>query len=489
MSLPLLATLEILSAITYVLAIVIVLTLIYDERDPSTTLAWVLVLFVLPGFGVLLYFLFGRNWRRIGQRNRRAAAAFERGHRTIRPLYERYADEAAEVCSADRLTERISRAIQSQNATRLLPCTHLELMRSGAEKFERLIADISSAEHHVHLEYFIWEEDDLTGEVCNLLAMKVAEGVEVRVLYDWVGSFPFGKRQLNALKAAGAQVRADSAQWYKINYRNHRKIAVIDGRVGYTGGMNMGREYADGGKRFDTWRDTHLRFGGPLVAELQRLFCQRWYEVAGEDVLTPAYFPQLADEPDVAGEAMGLPVAWAQLAVSGPESHWEAIRQAFVLAIASAETRVWVQSPYFVPDQGVMDALVSQSLAGVDVRLMMTGIPDKRLPWWAAFSYLRTLTHAGGKAYQYEAGFFHCKALTIDGRIAVLGTTNFDIRSFALHDELALFFYDEGIARTQDVVFEEDAEKCRTLTNDDMRDRGRIWRFRNAMARLTSRVL
>ena len=488
MNIPGSTSIEVLSAILYLVAILITLSLIYDERDPSTTLAWVLVLFVLPGLGIVLYFLFGRNWRRLGQRNRRALVAFERGHRTIRPLYERYAHGARAVLAADSLFGRVSRAIQTQNGTRLLPCTELEIMRSGAEKFSALLGDIEAAEHSVHLEYFIWERDELTGRVCELLAEKIAQGVEVRVLYDWVGSFPYRKDQLGRLKEAGAHVHADAAQWYKINYRNHRKIAVIDGRVAYTGGMNMGSEYADGGKRFATWRDTHIRFGGPLVAELQRLFCQRWFEITQEDLFSAPYFPHLADDAVEAVEP-GFSASWAQLAVSGPESQWEAIRQAFVLAIASAESRVWVQSPYFVPDQGVMDALVSESLAAVDVRFMMTGIPDKRLPWWAAFSYLRTFTHAGGKAYQYEAGFFHSKSLTIDGRIAVLGTTNMDIRSFMLHDELSLFFYDEGVAAAHDAIFEEDAESCSVVTLDSIQDRSRLWRFRTALARLASRML
>lgn len=483
-----LTTFELLTTILYVTVVVVTLTLIYDERDPSTTLAWMLVLFALPGVGIALYFMFGRNWRRLGMRNRRRAAAFEQAHRTIRPLYEHHADGAAAVCDADRLTARISRAIQTQNGTRPLPCVNLELLLSGAEKFDRLIADIRSAEAFIHLEYFIWEQDDLTAEVCDLLAEKIAQGVEVRVLYDWVGSYPFPKDQLRELKKSGAQIRADSAQWHKINYRNHHKIAVIDGRVGYTGGMNMGREYADGGKRFATWRDTHLRFGGPLVLELQRLFCQRWYEVQSEDLFSEKYFPRRDEELDLEIQA-GSHVSWAQLAVSGAESQWEAIRQAFLIAIGSAEESVLIQSPYFVPDQSVMDTLVSQSLANVDVRLMMTGIPDKRLPWWAAFSYLRALTHAGGRAYQYEAGFFHCKALTIDGRIAVLGTVNFDIRSFALHDELALFFFDEGVAQKQDAVFASDMRQCRVVTNDDLQDQGRPWRFRNALARLASRML
>lgn len=481
-TLTLVQDLQILSVVFYIAVIAIVLTLIYEERDPSTTLAWILVFIMLPGLGLVLYFLFGRNWRRLGRRNRRRQESRERGHRVVRPLYERYAPQATAALADYPLATRIARAIQTQNGTRPLPCARLEIMVSGAEKFERLYKDIESARHHVHLEYFIWEDDELTKRFCDLLEYKVAEGVEVRVLYDWVGSLPYSKRGLRRLEAAGARVRADAAQWHKVNYRNHRKIAVIDGSVAYTGGMNMGAEYVDGGSRFATWRDTHLRFGGPLVLEMQRLFCQRWYEATTEDLFSEEYFR----EPDAADPRE---LVWAQVAISGPESQWEAIRQAFVLGIASADSRVWMQSPYFVPDQGVMDAMVSQSLAGVDVRFMMTAHPDKKLAWYAAFSYLHAFTHAGGRAYQYEAGFFHCKALTIDGRIAVLGTTNVDIRSFMLHDELSVFFYDEGVAAAQDALFEEDLALCRRVTSDSMHDEGRLVHFRNALARLTSRML
>jgi cardiolipin synthase len=466
----------------YLIAVIIMFTLIYDERDPSTTLAWLLILTVLPGVGLVLYFMFGRNWRRLGRRNRRMVESVEMGHRAIRPLYERHDQSAAMHLREYPLSERLAHAIQTQNGNRLLPCAHLEIMTSGAEKFARLFADIEAAERFVHLEYFIWEHDELTADLCELLALKVAQGVEVRILYDWVGSLPYGKSQLKTLAAAGAHVRADAPQWQKFNYRNHRKIAVIDGRIGYTGGMNVGQEYIDGGSRFESWRDTHLRFGGPLVLEMQRLFSQRWYETTGERLFSAEYFTDIA-------EFDPREVVWAQLATSGPESHWETIRQAFVLAIASAETRVRVQSPYFVPDQGVMDALVSQSLARVDVRFMMTGHPDKKLPWWAAFSYLRTFARASGRAYQFEAGFFHAKSLTIDGRIAAFGTANFDIRSFMLHDELMIFFYDEGVAGTQDAIFDADMSSCRSVTADDLHDRGRLFRFRSALARLTSRLM
>jgi cardiolipin synthase len=334
----------------------------------------------------------------------------------------------------------------------------------------------------VHLEYFIWEQDALTSRFCDLLAEKVRQGVEVRVLYDWVGSITYGKRQLKKLRKAGAGVSADAAKWIKLNYRNHRKIAVVDGRVAYTGGMNMGQEYIDGKPRYESWRDTHVRFGGPLVADLQRLFATRWLRATRESVFSARYFPDLDSE--VATNAV-----WAQVVNSGPESSWAAVRNAFLIAIASAEKRVQIQSPYFIPDQGIEDSLVAQSLAGVETRLMMTGVPDKKIPWWAAFTYIDDFVRAGGRVFQYRAGFFHPKTMTIDGSVAVIGTTNFDIRSFELHDELSIFFYDEGVAASQDAIFEEDLSNSAEYTLAEARAISRLQRMRNAMARLSSRVL
>ncbi len=180
-------------------------------------------------------------------------------------------------------------------------------------------------------------------------------------MYDWVGSLPYGKSQLQRLRRAGATVKADAAQWQKLNCRNHRKIAVVDGRIGYTGGMNMGQEYIDGKPRYESWRDTHVRFTGPLVAELQRLFCERWVRTTNEDLFSAKYFPEVPEPPDETA-------VWAQIVHSGPESHWLAVRNAFLLAISSATRRIRIQSPYFVPDGGIEGALVAQSLGGIDTR-------------------------------------------------------------------------------------------------------------------------
>jgi len=467
----------------YVVILGVMLTLIYEERDPSTTLAWVLILLLLPGIGVVAYVLFGRNWRLIAKNDHLRIEALRLGAEMLSPVYARHAQRIAELERRDPpLIGRLITAIRSQDGTEPLPCIDLEIFPSGAEKFSRLYKDIEAATDHVHLEYFIWEQDALTDGFCRLLAEKVREGVEVRVLYDWVGSITYGKRQLKKLRKAGAGVSADAAKWTKLNYRNHRKIAVIDGRVAYTGGMNMGQEYIDGKPRYESWRDTHVRFGGPLVADLQRLFAARWYRATKESVFLERYFPVLDHE-------IGTTSVWAQVVNSGPESSWAAVRNAFLIAIASAETRVQIQSPYFIPDQGIEDALVAQSLAGVETRLMMTGVPDKKIPWWAAFTYIDDFVRGGGRIFQYRAGFFHPKTMTIDGSVAVIGTTNFDIRSFELHDELSIFFYDQCVAASQDAIFEEDIANSVEYTLADAHTVSRLKRMRNAMARLSSRVL
>jgi cardiolipin synthase A/B len=471
-----------LSMLLYLYALVVIVILIYEERDPSTTLAWTLALILFPVAGLVFYLLFGRNWRTIGTRDKVRAEAERRGSEVMAPHYRRWHDRVhAELSQRPPFLARIAHAIEAQNDTRPLPAVDVEVFHSGAEKFARLIADIEAAQSSVHLQYFIWEHDELTGRICALLAEKARSGVEVRVMYDWVGSLPYKKQQLREVERAGGSVHPDAAHWSKLNYRNHHKIAVIDGKVAYTGGMNMGQEYIDGLPRYASWRDTHVRFCGPLVAELQRMFAERWYRVAKEDLFSARYFPEL--------HADSGQYVWAQLAHSGPESRWEALRNTFLIAISSAEKNVRVQSPYFVPDDSILQALVTQSLSGVDVQFMMTGVPDKKIAWNAAFSYIDELILAGGRLLQYDAGFFHPKMMTIDGELCVIGTTNFDIRSFMLHDELSIFFYDDALAAVEEAAFAVDRDRCREISMATYANFTYVGRFGNAVARLWSRLL
>lgn len=468
----------------YVLCAIIVVTMIYQERDPSATLAWLLLFLALPWLGFALFLLIGRDPRRAGAHDELRIRTSQRGRAVMAPRYASFTDEAAEYAHGQpKIVARLMHAIHELSGTEPLPCTSFAVYAKSAEMFDRLYADITAATDHIHLEYYTWEDDELTSRFCDLLGEKARAGVEVRVLYDWVGSIRYRKTQLKRLRAAGAQVRADAARVQRLDYRNHRKIAVVDGHVAYTGGVNFGQEYIDGGKRFASWRDTSVRFEGPLVSDLQRLFAVRWMRVTSEDLFGGRYFP---DPPsDLASE----PRVWGQLAFSGAESRWESIHHAFITAIGSARRRVRVQSPYFVPDQALVDSLVSQSFAGVEVELMMTGVADKKLAWWAAFTYFDQLLEADGEVYHYEAGFFHPKTMTVDGAVTVIGTANFDIRSFSLNDELSVFFYDEGITSAQDAIFDEDIAACRVVTAAEVaRLRGPV-RLRNALARLGSRLL
>ncbi len=470
-------------AIYIIIALLVIVLLITDEeRDTGTTLAWLIVLIVLPGLGLLLYFFWGRNWRRIRRHSRIVQKTERLADAALGPTYQQYAEEARDLVEAvrDDYIDRLIELIQKQNGTMPIPAQTVEVMTCGQQKFDALKADMAQATHYIHLQYFIWEQDSLTAEVTEILLDRLAAGVEVRIMYDLIGSIAYGKSEMRQLKRAGAKVVADILSLSKINYRNHYKIAVIDGRVGYTGGMNMGAEYIDGGKRFDTWRDTHMRITGPFVAELQRLFAGRWLEARGESLFRLSYFPP---------PATGASGSMLHLAHSSIDTPWESIRHAYLLAIAKAEETVRIQSPYFVPDNSISDALAISASSGVDVRVIMTGVADKRLPYWAAHSMMSRLLRAGVRIYQYEVGFFHVKAIAIDSKVCAVGTANIDTRSFSLHNELMVFIYDEQQARLAEETFEQDLAHCREVTLEDLARIGALERFRNSLARLAGRLL
>jgi len=284
------------------------------------------------------------------------------------------------------------------------------------------------------------------------------------------------------LKAAGAAVSADVWQLFKLNYRNHLKLVVIDGVIGYTGGANLGQEYIDGGRRFPAWRDTNIRLTGRAVAELQKLFALCWFEDKHEDLLEERYLP-----PAVADGGRSLDgEVLTQLVAHTIEEPWEAGRRAHMIAISQAERSLRIQSPYFVPDKGIYDAMINAALSGVHLQFMMTGCVDKRLPFWAAQTYYEPLLRAGGRIYQYTGGFFHAKTIAVDSEICAVGTMNLDNRSLRLHRELMEWIYDVGVTRQLEAIFDHDLERCREITLDEVRSVGPLKHFRNSCARLFS---
>jgi len=466
--------------------VVTIVLLIMDDREPSITIAWLFILIFVPFVGVFFYVFFGRDWKVVARRKGWIQTLARVEKEEMAPIYKRNAQATARFYEewGDEIAEPIMRAIAAENVSRVLPASSLELYNDGATKFRRLKEDLAGAQRFIHLQYFIWEQDRLTAEIVPILLDRLAAGVEIRIMYDWMGCITFKKRELKQLARAGADVRADVTDLLRINYRNHRKIVVIDGEIGYTGGMNVGQEYIDGGERFATWRDTHMRMTGQAVAGLEKLYASRWFEHKKdhENLFAEQYMPA----PDPTAVETGTLVG---IAAQGVEDPWSAARRAHMVAIGQAEESVWIQSPYFVPDYSIYDVMINAALSGVDVRFMMTGIPDKPIALWAAQTYYRKLIEAGGRVFLYEAGFFHAKTIVVDHMVSAVGTMNMDQRSLKLHKELMVWVFDRGF--TQQVVdaFSEDMTHCREVTLDDVLTVGRLKRFRNQSARLFSNVL
>lgn len=472
-----------LGAAFFLYWLMVLVVLISDQRNPTKTLAWLILLTFLPLLGLAAYFFFGRNLRKMAEqkglheRNRGLAGPCLSA---VRRKYE--ADsEAARAWAAAQGFAGLTALIERAEGAPPLPAWDVRILVDGAQKFARLRQDLAEARQTINIQYFIWERDVLTAELTAILRERISAGVEVRILNDFIGCLPYSKAELRQLAQAGAKVHFDVRQLGKANYRNHRKIVVIDGMLGYTGGINVGQEYIDGGARYPAWRDTHVCFAGPAVAELQRLFAVRWFEATGENLFSERFFPGTYPPGNSA-----IP---AQIAATSVEDKWETARRAHVLAISQARKRVWIQSPYFVPDDQIYEVLVNAALAGVDVRLMMTGWPDKKTAWYAAHTYFGPLLEAGGRVFLYARGFFHAKTMTVDGKLLSIGTMNLDVRSLELHKELMVWFLDEDLTGRHEAIFLADLDHCQEYTLDRLRCLSRPAAFRNSALRLASNLL
>lgn len=478
------ATLTPLLISLFILAywVLVVVSLIAEDRDPTTTLAWILILWLLPVAGLVLYFFAGRDWAGRTLKRRWVREWHETATAFLMPRYAPFAQRQLDLESNSEgtVTGRITRAIKATNGVPALPSASVEIWEQGSTYFPRLIADLMSATDHIHMQYFIWENDTLTQEICDTLIDRLNHGVEVRILNDFIGNIGYKKTQLKAVRAAGAIWQSDQTQLGKLNYRNHRKITVVDGRVAHSGGFNIGQEYIDGGSRYPAWRDTGLRITGPSVARLQDLFAQRWWEVREESLYTERYFPVWT------GGDEGI---MTQTVAHGVEEPWRASARAYEVAIASAEQRVLIQSPYYVPTDSMQAALLNAALSGVEVHFMMTGWPDKKVAFFAAQSFFRPLLKAGAHIWMWEKGFFHAKSLTVDGLASAIGTMNLDTRSLDLHKELMVWFYDKTIATRCEEIFFDDLKECREITLEEVDGYSSLRRFRNSAARLASKLM
>ena len=444
-------------------AIAIIGVVVSENRNPVKTLAWITVLVLLPVAGIILYIFFGRSLRHIRMISRKKRLRLT-NRDDIKQLMRsrqvvRYEDE-----KSDR--QQMINLVNSIKGSPFLANNNVEIFTCGKDKFDALKRDILAAEHYIHIQYYIIENDTIGNEIAALLKAKVASGVRVRVLYDHVGSFHFDMSFFKKLRKAGVQVYPFMQITFpefanRINWRNHRKIVVIDGKVGYIGGMNIADRYIDGGK-MGKWRDTHLRVVGDIVAALQVSFAIDWNFMKRELIEEPVEVV----EPSLIKNPIGM-----QLVTGGPTSNWVNMAFVFQKAIDAASKCVYIQTPYFLPSDSLLKSLQVAALSKVDVRLMIPRKPDSVLLRYASYSYVKQCLDAGIKIYFYEPGMLHSKVVVVDDDFVTTGSTNFDFRSFEHNFECNVLLYSNDFNK-----------RMKEIMLDDMKNSTRIslrtWRGR-----------
>ena len=442
------------------------------KREPMSAIAWSLMVLLLPFVGAFLFFVFGYQTvhRRLMRRRKRSKA------------YKAFSARASG--RSEGVPERwdvLAKLGHHGTGEPVTGGTAVELYHEGAPAFEAMLTAIERAERNVHLQFFIFRSDNLGKRFIDALCACAGRGVEVRLLVDSVGSYKLRSGALRRLRRSGGKVASflPIVNPLRVNLRNHRKIVVVDGHTGFAGGLNIGDEYLGLSPKFGYWRDTHFRIEGPAVEGLQDAFLQDWHFTTGEAVKGGVYFP--------GHKAVGS--ALAQVVTSGPDADYKAIRETYVAAILRARHRVWIASPYFVPDAGLRDALLLAARSGVDVRFLGLLRPDKWLPFLAARYYWADMLAAGVKVYQYARGMMHSKYVLVDGEWASVGSANTDNRSLLLNFELNCQFFDTAVVSDLEAAFLKDLEWSVRIDPEVYATRPLLGRLAENACRLFSPVL
>lgn len=465
-----------------------IITVFRQPRDISATWAWLLVLILLPVVGFILYMFTGRGL----SRHKIFSLQTQVEDGLAAKIHVQKQENAAQRLLpptelSTESTELVSLFLSLDKAP-LTKNNHVEIITDGHEKFRLLFRDILAAKSSIHIEYYTIYNDRIGNQLMKLLKQKAAEGVEVNVIYDAWGSQGATKKWWSQLEKVGGHVNAFfSSRHYltdfRLNYRDHRKIVVIDGEIGYVGGFNIGDQYLGRLPKFGYWRDTHLRILGEAVASLQIRFTMDWNATVGpKDKLSydEKYFPEVSSAPGNVS---------MQIVSSGPNSDLEQIKMGYLKMITSATKSIWIQSPYLIPDDSIIDALRIASLSGIDVRIMIPDMPDHPFIYRATQYYARLLHESNIKIYLYRNGFLHAKTFVVDEHIASVGTANLDIRSFKLNFEVNAFIYDQQVAHQLHDIFLNDLTHADLLTNEMLQKQSQWLRFKQRFSRLLSPIL
>lgn len=465
----------------YIMVIVsIIVTILMDNRQPAKTMAWVMVLLFVPVAGIILYIFFGQNTRKMRFISQRSLDQLSK-----RQMLEFV--EQRELRMPDKF-QSLVRLFTNQSLALPFKDNEAEFYTDGYQFFPALLQSISRARHHIHLETYIFDDDPLGRLIADALIQKAKEGVEIRVIYDDVGCWRVPSAFFERMKKAGIDVCAFMPVKFpaftsKVNYRNHRKICVIDGIEGFTGGMNIALRYVKGMRNGTLpWRDTQMRLRGSIVYALQCAFLVDWYFVDRTLVTNRKYYPPMPWK--ISNDCL------AQMVTSSPIAPWPDIMQGYVRILLEAKSYVYMESPYFLPTEPVLFAMRTAALAGVDVRLMVPRHSDSHLLEWASLSYVVETLAAGVKIKLYEGGFNHSKLLVADDEVSTCGSTNIDFRSFENNFESNVFFYDRQMAlRIKELYMADEAQSIDFNDVDTLRHRPYLHRLTESLFRLLAPLL
>lgn len=470
------ATLLLIIETIYLLTVAsIVVVVISENRNPIKTVAWILAVVFLPFIGIIWYAVFGQDATKKHVISKRMYSKLKR-----RPLDEMGTPVEFDV--PDEHTNLVA-LLKNMDYNPLLGGNDVKLFTSGAEKFNYLFYDIERAQEHIHIEYYVLIDDDLGHKLQEALIKKAKEGVEVRIIYDSFGSRKVNKNFFEDFRMAGIEAEPFlkltwSALTSRLNYRTHRKIIVIDGKIGYMGGMNIADRYIKGLK-WGLWRDTHARIVGKGVQGLQSVFLIDWYLVSQTLITSRKYFPSL----DNCGNAP------MQIVNSGPLSEANELSHGITQAIYEAKKSIYIQTPYFLPPEGMLNALIAAAIRGIDVRVMMSEKSDVTIVQLASKSYIKNLLKAGVKVYFYTNGFMHSKLMIFDDSLTLIGSANFDTRSFEQNFEVEAFIYDNDVTSKAVDIFIEDQRNTEQQHLKDWMKRPVTKRFIESLLRLFAPLL
>ena len=460
-------------AITILSIIAIVLS---ENRNPVKSLAWVTVLLLLPAVGLVLYIFFGRsikNTHMISRRNRRKL----KRRNNIKNIDISPVHLSPESIQQIKLT-------RSLNGSKYHSNNDIKVYTNGRSKFNDLKIDLLNAKEYINVQYYIFEDDTIGTEIKNILVKKAQEGVKVRVIYDHVGSFGTKNKFFKEMINAGIMVHPFFKVSFppfgtRINWRNHRKLCIIDGQIGYLGGMNIADRYINGGK-FASWRDTHARVTGPILAALQYSYTIDW-NFMGQSLLEEE---SSTIKPINNGSNVGM-----QFITSGPTDKWSNIALVFLKAISNAKRSILIQTPYFLPTESLLKALQSVALSNVKVRIMLPRHGDSNILRYASYSYINECIKSGIKFYLYDAGMLHCKTIVVDNEFSSIGSTNFDFRSFEHNFECNLLIYSQDVNNKMREIFAEDLKLSTPINRKTWEKRPLIQKFLESITRLLSPIL